>query len=169
MTAVNNRTNAFNSCKPTACVGLLKDPLHVLLHRCDPLFQSTEFLVERSEQLSAKSGRQRVVLLDDSPESPPQLAQMNRNHDAVLSQQIADLIAELGAACDHPAAYPVVPEGPVARPISPERSACRVGSRLRRSPRHRWHRSSETSGRALRQCGEIRRTLCPCAVRTRAQ
>ena len=42
----NNRTNTFNCCKPAACVVLLKDdPLEMFLHRCDPLFQSTEFLV----------------------------------------------------------------------------------------------------------------------------
>jgi len=80
----NNRTNAFNRCKPAACVVLLEDPLQ-----------------------SGKSSEQRAVLLDDCREGSPQLAQMNRDHNAELGQQAADLIAELGAAADHPAAYPV--------------------------------------------------------------
>ena len=58
--------------------------------------------------------------------------------------------------------------GPAARPTSLERSACWAGLRLRRSLPHRWHRSSETLERALRnaarsaaRCARVRSVLAP--------
>lgn len=98
-------SHTFDGSDASAIRSTLDCNLNSAVSSGDLLVQLRQFLIEALKQLPAKAGQLVLGIFQHCGQTTTHLPGMLRQHDPILSQQAADLVDQLGAATDKPAAH----------------------------------------------------------------